>query len=58
MFPTIVNELGDDFYSKYNDASTVEAIANKVEISLNSLKAISPEVQNTLTEVAGIVCNG
>ncbi len=58
MFPTIVNELGDDFYSKYNDASTVEAIANKVEISLNSLKAISPEVQNTLSEVAGIVCNG
>ena len=58
MFPTIVNELGDDFYSKYNDASTVEAIANKVEISLNSLKAISPEVQNTLAEVAGIVCNG
>jgi len=58
MFPTIVNELGDDFYSKYNDASTVDTIANKVEISLNSLKAISPEVQNTLTEVAGIVCNG
>ena len=43
---------------RYYDASTVEAIANKVEISLNSLKAISLEVQNTLSEVAGIVCNG
>ncbi len=58
LLPTIVNELGDDFYSKYNDATTVDAIASKVETSLNSLKAISPDVQTKLTEIANLVCNG
>lgn len=58
LLPIIMNELGDDFYSKYNDSSTVDAIASKVETSLNSLKAISPNVQSKLTEVASIVCNG
>ena len=58
MLPTIVSELGDDFYSKYNDATTVDAIASKVETSLNSLKAISPDVQTKLSETANMVCNG
>lgn len=58
MLPTIVSELGDDFYSKYNDATTVDAIASKVETSLNSLKAISPDVQTKLSETANLVCNG
>ena len=58
MLPIIVTELGDDFYPKYNEAATVEAIAGKVETALNSLKAISTDVQTRLTELAGMVCNG
>ena len=58
MLPIIVNELGDDFYSKYNDSTTVVSIANKVETSLNSLRAISPDVQANLNGIASLVCNG
>lgn len=58
MLPIVVKELGDDFYSKYNDATTVDAIASNVETSLNSLKAISSEVQTKLLEMANMVCNG
>lgn len=54
----IVNELGDDFYSKYNDSATVDAIANKVEMNLNSIKAVYSNIDQTLTEVASILCNG
>ena len=58
MLPIIVNELGDDFYSKYNDSTTVVSIANKVETSLNSLRAISSDVQANLNGIASLVCNG
>ena len=58
MLPIIVTEMGDDFYLKYNDSTTIESIAGKVETSLNALKAIYPDVQTRLTELAGIVCNG
>ena len=58
MLPIIINELGDDFYSKYNDAATVDAVASKVETSLNALKAISPDVQTKLSELGSMVCNG
>ena len=58
MLPIIVNELGDDFYSKYNDSATVDAIANKVEMNLNSIKAVYFNIDQTLTEVASILCNG
>jgi len=58
MLPTIVSELGEDFYSKYNDAATVESISSKVETSLNALRAIAPEVQAKLTELGNLVCNG
>lgn len=58
MLPTVVSELGDDFYSKYNDAATVDTISSKVETSLNALRAIVPEVQTKLTELGNLVCNG
>lgn len=58
MLPQIVNELGDDIYSKYNDIATVDDIANKVETSLNTIKAVSPEINAKLTEISGILCNG
>ena len=58
MLPMIANELGDDFYSKYNDAGSVDSIANQVETSLNSLKSISPDVQDKLSELSNMVCNG
>lgn len=58
MLPFIVNELGDDFYSKYSDSNTVETIAVKAETNLNSLKAISDQVKDNLTQVANLVCNG
>lgn len=58
MLPIVVKELGDDFYSKYSDATTVDTIASSVETSLNSLKAISSDVQTKLSEMANLVCNG
>ena len=58
MLPIIVSELGDDFYSKYNDSATVVSIANRVETSLNSLKAISTDVLDKLNAIASLVCNG
>lgn len=58
ILPIIVSELGDDFYSKYGDSSTVEVIASKVETSLNSLKAIAPNIQDTLISAAKVLCNG
>lgn len=58
ILPIIVSELGADFYSKYSDSSTVEIIARKVETSLNSLKAISPNIQDTLISAAKMLCNG
>lgn len=58
MLPIIVNELGDDFYSMYNDSATVVSIANKVETSLISLKAIYPDVQDKVNEISRLVCNG
>ena len=58
MLPSIVGELGDDFYSKYNDSTTVDTIAGRVETSLNALKAVVPEVQAKLSELGNLVCNG
>lgn len=58
MLPIIIKELGDDFYSKYNDSTTVVSIANEVETSINALKAIYPDVQDKLNGIASLVCNG
>lgn len=58
MLPIIVKELGDDFYSMYNNVTTVNTVANTVETSFNSLKAISSDVQEKLSEIAKMVCTG
>lgn len=50
--------LGDDFYAKWNDGSTVETIASQVETNISSIKAVSEEVQAMFDELSGALCNG
>lgn len=58
LLPLICNFLGDDFYSKYNDNTTVNSISEQVEASVTSLKAVTPDIQNILTDIGNVLCNG
>lgn len=50
--------LGDDFYAKWNDGSSVETIASQVETNISSIKAASEEVQAMFDALSGALCNG
>lgn len=50
--------LGDDFYAKWNDNSTVEAIASQVETNVSSIKATAEHIQTMFDELSGVLCNG
>ena len=58
LLPQICNSLGDDFYAKYNDSASIEKIAQQVETNVTSIKAVMPDVQNMLTDIGGVLCNG
>lgn len=58
LLPFIVNALGDDFYYKYNDVTSVEEIARAVEINVSSLKTMSSDVRTAIDELESILCNG
>lgn len=50
--------LGNDFYTKYNDSSSVETVASQVETNISSIKAASEEVQAMFDGLSGALCNG
>lgn len=58
LLPLICNFLGNDFYAKYNDSTTVNSISEQVEASVTSLKAVTPDIQNILTDIGSVLCNG
>lgn len=58
VLPLIVASLGDDCYTKYDDADSVEDVASFVERNISMVKTLNPEIQTLLTETGSILCNG
>lgn len=58
VLPLIVASLGDDCYTKYDDADSVEDVASFVERNISMVKTLNSEIQTLLTETGNILCNG
>lgn len=50
--------LGDDFYAKYNDSSSVKNIASQVETNVSSIEASAEHIQTMFDELNNALCNG
>lgn len=58
LLTPVVATLGDDCYTKYDEADSVESVASQVEQYIAMVKTVSPEIDSLLNEIGSILCNG